>query len=447
MPADDELEDDEVVDDEVEDDEGGEFDPYDMLLKYGEEYSHELKEIYKKWRPKQDPAGEPYLLGLLAYMLPPPVLENRYKKCLNFFDALHTKIGRDGKYNDHEFLEHIVKPDNGAKDIQVTLCRAASNAGVWPIPRSNLTSLSREVVEEILTEQLTHAGLVLLFGFLGEASIKAGTQIRIPYPLSKAFLSQRAIVKVCRVPGVFRVKLPGCPLYYNEKLYHGNTNNGMPVYLSSEWFQNNPEDRCQQQQLDSKASSDDYSWSKVNPGKRPVRQNSSSNPEVAPIEPTFCPGVKVTYRQFDDDRLCYLNSFCSALSEFGMKTESRSIHALGCAKPSAASTNDYIHRIVEEYFRGNYQFRRLRDKKKRFDPLRSRCKYPTVVKLKQRGSDAYPHCVTFYRNMIFDSSFKKALKKNRNNLDYICGGRGNYVGVWWSKQLKPVDDSNMYPPN
>jgi hypothetical protein len=255
----------------------------------------------------------------------------------------------------------------------------------------------------------------------------------IPNEWKKTVFEESEIVSCCKLPGSFD----------GHAVYLGRDNHGTVFPLPDNWFDHNRDDQVHRATLDERASRSDFSWIRVRPGNRlglrmrkePPLQHKSE----APLEPEFSnPKCRVVYRQFEGERNCYLTAFTSALHACGMKSESRIIHSLGRSMPVTEHPNDFIHRIVEKHFRGTFQFRRCRNKKKRFDPLRSRCNYPTVALLKRKGKDSFPHCVAFYRNMIFESSLPFALRRTRNNLDYICGGRGRYIGLWWSKQLKPV---------
>jgi len=261
--------------------------------------------------------------------------------------------------------------------------------------------------------------------------------VKIPNEWKKAVFEESEIVSCCKLPGSFN----------GHAVYLGRDNHGTVFPLPDNWFDDNREDQVHRSTLDEQAARSDFPWTRVRPGNR-LGLRKRSEPSLqdktddAPLEPEFCnPKYRIVYRQFEGERNCFLTSFTSALHAFGMKTESRILHSLGRSMPVTEHPNDFIHRIVEKHFRGTFQFRRCRNKKRRFDPLRSRCTYPSVVLLKRKGKASYPHCVAFYKNMIFDSSFSHALKKNRKNLDYICGGEGHYLGVWWSKQLQPVDGS------
>ena len=260
--------------------------------------------------------------------------------------------------------------------------------------------------------------------------------VKIPNEWKKAVFEESEIVSCCKLPGSFD----------SYAVYLGRDNHGTVFPLPDNWFDDNREDQVHRSTLDEQAARSDFPWIRVRPGNRlglrKKREPSLQDKTDAPLEPEFCnPKYRIVYRQFEGERNCYLTSFTSALHAFGMKSESRILHSLGRSMPVTEHPNDFIHRIVEKHFRGTFQFRRCRNKKRRFDPLRSRCNYPSVVLLKRKGKASYPHCVTFYKNMIFDSSFSHALKKTRKNLDYICGGEGHYLGVWWSKQLQPVDGS------
>lgn len=178
-------------------------------------------------------------------------------------------------------------------------------------------------------------------------------------------------------------------------------------------------------------------WIKTGPGcRRSALTNRSVVCPPRDLHPTFCTNVRIRYRQVEGEFKCYIASFASAVAVAGMLSESRALHEKGCSKPEGARTNDYVHRVIEQHFRGKYEFRRCR-KANRFNPFVF-SGYLTVVLLKQKQKDAYPHCVTFYKDWIFDSSFPLALTRTRENLDYICGGRGNFIGVKWAKQLLPV---------
>ena len=260
--------------------------------------------------------------------------------------------------------------------------------------------------------------------------------VKIPNEWKKAVFEESEIVSCCKLPGSFD----------SYAVYLGRDNHGTVFPLPDNWFDHNRDDQVHRSTLDERAARSDFPWIRVRPGNRLGLRERKEPPlqdkSEAPLEPEFSnPKCRVVYRQFEGERNCYLTSFTSALHAFGMKQESRIIHSLGRSMPVMGQPNDFIHRIVEKHFHGSFQFKRCRNKKKRFDPLRSRCNYPTVVLLKRKGKASYPHCVAFYKNMIFDSSFSHVLKKNRKNLDYICGGEGQYLGVWWSKQLQPVDGS------
>ena len=235
-------------------------------------------------------------------------------------------------------------------------------------------------------------------------------------------------------------KMPGC--FGDVEGYLGRDNHGTVFPLAASWFDDNPEDRQHKKELDQNAANLKYPWIRVRPGKRSglrTRLYKSVLQDLTSLQPTISvPQTRIVYRQYEGERNCYLTSFASALHAFGMQSDSRIIHALGRAMPVTEHPNSFMHRIVEKHFRGSFQLKKCRDKKNRFDPLRNRCTFPTVVLLKQKGKHSYPHCVSFYRNMLFESSLPFALKKTRDNLDYVCGGTGEYLGVWWSKRLQPI---------
>lgn len=57
-----------------------------------------------------------------------------------------------------------------------------------------------------------------------------------------------------------------------------------------------------------------------------------------------------------------------------------------------------------------------------------------LVLLKSRN--AYPHVVGIIGQKLYDPSEHVVLEHNRHNLDLICGGKGQYLGIVWADQFR-----------
>jgi hypothetical protein len=69
-------------------------------------------------------------------------------------------------------------------------------------------------------------------------------------------------------------------------------------------------------------------------------------------------------------------------------------------------------------------------KEGRYNPMRMQSKYPTACQL-IANDGGIEHAVTFYRDLIFDSSEERALKLTEENLKYCTGSGylGSYIAI------------------
>lgn len=324
------------------------------------------------------------------------------------------------------FCRYIPRVEEGWTMINLILA-LPTREGSWFTQSTKFT--------DFLNERLSTAAKIIV-----NAAFDASPSCNFTFNIPREFLQENQVADTdfvaCQaLPGYF-----GGYLGLNVAVYLGRDNHGnVSPFLEQSMLSRGPPGKELIDLLEVHYGRHEFPWIKVDPGRR---SGQSKRPvvgrplpeQLVPLHPKYCEHVRIRYQQVAGEFKCYIGSFASAVAELGLLSESRAIHKEGCSKPEFARTNDFIHRVVEKHFRGKYQFRRCR-KKNRFNPLSCRCPHLTVVLLKQRQKEAYPHCVTFYKDMIFDSSFKFALKRSRDNLDYICGGKGNYVGVWWAKQL------------
>jgi hypothetical protein len=315
------------------------------------------------------------------------------------------------------FAKHII---HGITIFRLTL----------DLPRRDRSWLSIDIPQEEWWRTLSPAAQQIIQGAI-YASPKEAFVFGFPQELASTHKGGQCFKAHRMLPGFF-----GChcaDVAKNENiLYLGRDNHGNEFPLDIEYVQT----KMGNEFLD---RLDDFAWHRVDPGSRSGLRKQSQKVVCTHsiLRPKFCNFTRIRYRQQDGEFKCYIRGLASAIATAGMLSESRELHHQGCLQPVDQRTNDYIHRTVEKYFRGRFYFKKCR-KRNRFNPLARCCPHVTVVLLKQKQKDAYPHCVTFYKNWIFDSSFDYALKRTRDNLDYICGGSGNYVGIWWAKQLLPI---------
>ena len=95
---------------------------------------------------------------------------------------------------------------------------------------------------------------------------------------------------------------------------------------------------------------------------------------------------------------------------------------------------DFVWRVLHDW---GYAFIKTQSREVEKSILMEECvllPYPVVVRLKSKRE--YPHCVAFYRNMILDPTEPRALLLTRKNLDGICGGQGQYLGIDWARKLQ-----------
>jgi len=171
-------------------------------------------------------------------------------------------------------------------------------------------------------------------------------------------------------------------------------------------------------------------WHKIIPGRArdPDRQSS-------PI--LYATPLHIQYPQ-GNLHTCMVSSFASCLYHYGLKKASeRLIHRIGQLYVMPTLYNEFQKIVMQAT---NNEFSVIRDKRYNFDQDEELFNMPTLVIL--TGNDGTSnHAISVYKDMIFDSSHNKILKRCRENLDWCCGDMG-FQKIDHAYTLREEEDSN-----
>ena len=138
---------------------------------------------------------------------------------------------------------------------------------------------------------------------------------------------------------------------------------------------------------------------------------------------------RIKYRQTEDDGdTCLFNSMASCL--FYMKRENKAKKIYDNRKQSLTARNRFelLIRLMAGEGRLNsvpYMF-----KKGKYNPMTMMSRHPTACQL-LANDGGIEHAVTFYRNLIFDSSEERVMYLTEENLKKCTGSgfAGSYMAI------------------
>lgn len=193
-----------------------------------------------------------------------------------------------------------------------------------------------------------------------------------------------------------------------------------------------------------------------NPDKKfPPVPGCSGRSSIAQLEALLPEGAKtevdVMYTKRANTTTCMVCASASVIHHYGSLTSTASwvraaveIYRKGIVLPCDNMLTDSVNHLIQTSFRGQNvrKFRILRHKKGNFyrpleDTDGKTSEFPIVAKLKGRNK-SLSHCVGFCNGLIFDPEYPYALRISRATLDALCGGQGQYLGLYWSKKFVTV---------
>ena len=174
------------------------------------------------------------------------------------------------------------------------------------------------------------------------------------------------------------------------------------------------------------------------PGAKPRTRSSTFNNTKE--DGAIFSSIEIVYQQPQGSHTCMVCAMASAMHQMGLHREAEWIHTLGTQLAIDISLKSRLHNLINSVLNGKYQLQKDTFHTGYFDPLTERAQYPLPVwaALKPPPGNSWVHCVVFYDGLVFDPAETHALPITKDSLDYVCGGPGNYQGLYWTKRLIAV---------